>query len=206
MLKLVSIILSFVILLVTPIVIAPQVNPEPVSAQTNTTPSISPTPEEKLKSLNMLMGEHALIGGQLLIARYEGRPDYDEALEAVNENSQAITLLIGDFYGEEAEERFTAIWNRHINAFVNYADAKKNNDRNREAAAIRELQRFTEDLATLLARGNKSLFGTAQNYLAQHILGEKRILDTYVEENYSEMYKAMHESYQHATMMTDKLR
>lgn len=204
MLRAIIFILALVTLLLGPMLISRPTSADLVFAQES--PTVTPTEQDKLKKFNVLIGEHVFLTGQMMIARYENRADFDEALEAVGDNTKEIAGIIGDFYPSPTEDEFITIWNRHINSYILYADSKKENDRNKESQAINNLQIFTRDCANLLSRGNNGLFATTQNYLSQHVLFSKKLLDSYIEEDFTAMYKTMHESYTHGAMMTDNIR
>lgn len=176
-------------------------------AQTGTiSPTVTPTQDQKLQQLDVTMGEHTLLNGQLMIARYAQRADYNAAKKAVDNNTTLLAAQIGDFYNTDTKNQFVTLWNRHINDLLQYADARRNNDTAKANDSMKNLQSFTGDMAALLAQNNKgATFNTANNFLSQHILDEKAILDAYINKDYDKMYTAMHDAYQHATSMTSLL-
>lgn len=178
-----------------------------VFAQQATTPSPTPTQVQQMEKMDMLMGEHALVGGELMIARYSQRPDYNAAKKAVDNNSQLIAdQMVTSYNNLTGKNQFLTLWNRHINDLLQYADARRNNDTNKANNAIKDLQGFTDDIANLLSSGNSSIpYKIAQNYFAQHIMDEKGILDAYVDHDYTKMYTTMHTAYEHATSMSSVL-
>lgn len=169
-------------------------------------PPVTPTQSEKLRNMDILMGEHTVLLTHILTARYARAPHYQPGREALDRNTRELGIVIGDFYGQNAGSQFATIWNRHIDSFIRYTDAKRNNDQSVQAQSIRELQSFTESAARLLSRGNEEMYAIAQNYFSQHVLGQKRIIDAYQERNYDVMYDEMAKEYRHASLMTIKLQ
>jgi hypothetical protein len=199
-------ILALLLVMITAPVIVRAPALESVFAQQTSSPTPTPTQQQKIEQMDILMGEHALVGGELMIARYSRRPDYNEAKKAVDNNSQLIAAQIDDFYNTGAKNQFLTLWNRHIDDLLTYSDARRSNDTAKANNAIKDLQGFTSDMANLLSSGNsKTDFKTAQNYLAQHVMDEKGILDAYADHDYAKMYETMHEAYIHATSITSIL-
>lgn len=172
--------------------------------QPKTTPTTPPlSTEQKQQTLDTLMGEHALVGGQMLISRYERRADFQASKQAVDDNTQQLASQMESLYGVDVKNKFLTIWTNHINAFLDYADAKKLKDNARETIALQSLQKFTDDFSSLLAQGkNVDSYMNAQNYFARHVLDEKAILDSYADKNYQKMYSSMHDAYMHATLLS----
>jgi hypothetical protein len=149
------------------------------------------------------MGEHALIGGTMLIARYEQRADFSASKQAVDSNTQQFASQMESLYGVDTKDKFLTIWTNHVNAFLNYADARRLKDNARATLALESLQKFTDDFSSLLAQEkNVDSYMNAQNYFARHVLNEKAILDAFIDKNYQKMYTSMHEAYLHDTLLS----
>lgn len=206
--KLLLYITAFALLFVIPATFGPHIAAQQAFAQKvspSATPTLTPSGKvEKLHQMDILMGEHAALAAQMIIARYDKRADYSAAKKAVDNNSKLRAQGVESFYGQEARQQFETIWNRHINAFLLYADAKKSGDKTKETEAISQLQSFTEDVTNLLVGSqDRTLFyESAQDYFTQHIQVEKAILDAYAAKNYTQMYSRMHQAYMHATSLS----
>lgn len=154
-----------------------------------------------------MMGEHTLIGGLLMISRFDKKPDYNAVKSAVDTNTQLLGSRVEDAYGSDARSKFLTIWNDHINAFLTYADGRRTNDNNKMNASLKTLQKFTDNISSFFNQNQSEIaFNDAQSYFAQHVLDEKAIIDSYADQNYTRMYSSMHEAYAHATSMSAMLK
>lgn len=160
----------------------------------------------ELKQMDLLMGEHTMLASQALMARYSNLPSFQGTKKALDKNTDELSVNITDFYSEQTGDQFKTLWNRYNNLFIAYTDARRRNDGNRQARAISDLQEFTEDISSLLSRGNSDMFRISQNYFAEHILNEKSIIDAYASRDYDTTFTLMHEAYLHAATMTEQLQ
>ncbi len=166
-------------------------------------PTPTPTAQQQQEALDTLMGEHALVGGEMMIARYEKRADFLAAKQAVDNNTKLLAAQMENLYGVDTKDKFLTIWTNHINAFLDYADARRANDNAKITLSLQSLQRFTDDFSSLLSQGkNADTYMNAQNYFARHVLNEKAILDAYINKDYPKMYTSMHDAYTHATSIS----
>lgn len=195
----------FLVMLTAPVIVrAPAI--DHVFAQQQT-PIPTPTQDQKLKQMDILMGEHALTGGLLMMSRYDKKPDYSAAKAAVDTNTQLLASQIDDAYGTDAKSKFLGIWNNHINALLTYVDGRRANDNGKMNNALKSLQQFTTDISTFISQNQKEVaFNDAQSYFAQHVLDEKAIIDSYADKNYTRMYSSMHDAYSHATSISAMLK
>lgn len=191
-------------MLTAPVIVrAPALESVFAQQQQSPTPTSSQTKIQNQQQLDMLMGEHALVGGEMLIARYERRADFSASKQAVDNNTQLLASQMESLYGVDTKNKFLTIWTNHINAFIDYADARRLKDNAKDTIALQSLQKFTDDFASLITQGKSTdTYMNAQNYFARHVLNEKAILDAYIDKNYPKMYNSMHDAYTHATSIS----
>lgn len=199
-------ILSLILVMLTAPVIVRGPALDHVFAQQQS-PIPTQTQDQKIKQMDILMGENALTGALLMISRYDKKPDYDAVKNAVDTNTQLLASQIDDAYGSDAKGKFLSIWNSHINAFLTYTDGRRANDNAKMNNALKSLQKFTDDISSLISQNqNEVAFNDAQSYFSQHVLDEKAVIDSYADKNYTRMYTSMHEAYSHATSMSAMLK
>lgn len=112
------------------------------------------TPASELRAgLTSLLQEHVYLAGiAISTAVSDGMdaPSTTAAVEALDENSVALSEAIGSVYGDEAAEQFLALWRAHIGMFVDYTTATASGDTAGAEAAKAELDDYRGEFAAFV--------------------------------------------------------
>lgn len=96
--------------------------------------------------MTALLNEHVYLAGIGVATAYVAGPDSEEfkaAAAVLDENSVALSELIGSISTPEQEEAFLQLWRDHVGYFVNYAVAEKSGDAEAKQMALDDLMMYT---------------------------------------------------------------
>lgn len=156
----------------------------------NTSKPSSATKAADLRAnLVELGGEHVQLANTALDAAMDGSP-YAKAAEAsLFKNGNELSAAIGSVYGNGAQVKFQALWNRHLNDFVKYATAAKGGDKAGMASAKADLVSYSGDVATFLSGANPNLpKATVQSLFGKHLNLVIDMINDHVAGNYSKEF------------------
>jgi hypothetical protein len=88
----------------------------------------------------------------VVVAGAKRGPRLRAATRTLQETTDTLGQLVASVYGEDAGERFAALWSAHASAFTDYARAKANADVIVAQRALAALERFRAQTASLLAQ------------------------------------------------------
>ena len=163
-------------------------------------------PAVKLRiALDRVLGEHAFLVMETMRTGVGGGSDFDEAAAALEGNTADLVALIESVYGRESAKAFGDQWRNHHAYIVDYARAVAAGDADAQQVAESQLQRYIDDLATLLNKINPFLSTSVlRPLIAEHVqqLEQVAALGT---ESYASAYPAIRETYAHMFAVGDRL-
>lgn len=140
--------------------------PAPVEEQTTTTAEAEAAvadegeeasaddPAATLRAqLTGLLQEHVYLAGMAIEATLtdgEDDPAAQAAVQALDDNSVAISEVVGEIPGVDDTEDFLDLWRDHIGYFVDYAAATAEGDDDAAAEALDGLEEYQQSAADLL--------------------------------------------------------
>lgn len=197
--------LATTIILVTPALVIAQGTEFETGSRSSAGPSYE-LPAVKLRiGLDRLLGEHAFLVMETMRTGISGGSDFDEAAAALEGNTADLVALIDSVYSRESAEAFGAQWRNHHAYLVDYTRAVAAGDADAQQVADAQLQRYIDDLSTLLNRINP--FASAavlRPLIAEHVqqLEQVAALGT---RSYQRAYPAIRQTYAHMFMLGDAM-
>ncbi|MBA2175163.1 S-layer homology domain-containing protein [Halobacillus locisalis] len=160
-------------------------------------PTVETEAVELRASLDRLFSEHAFLAITAMRKGYNGDEDYNQAVEALNENTEGLTEAIRGAYGDDAAAAFNQAWSNHIGFFVDYVVATAEGDQDAQIEALDNLEQYKEDFSAALS----GISGISQEGLAngldEHISQLIGAFTEYVEEDYDEAFELQSEAMAH---------
>jgi hypothetical protein len=146
--------------------------------------------------------EHAALAAPVLKAQLLQEPDAPALIQAVNNNSVAVSNDVDQLYpGTKAQ--FLPVWQSHIDAYNQYLAAAKQQDAQGQQAAKDKLATAVDQMTNLLVAANPQLDAeNLKQQLTEHGNQTTMLIDQLVAGNYPEVYALAHEAYVHMTMVT----
>jgi|GEM_PF-6722714 len=155
--------------------------------------------------LENAMKEHAVIGGIAFIARYEDSSYLPQLQQQVQQNTDQLTTLIGQLYGQDKENQFRTLWNNHIDLLNQYTDARKTNNMYQLQQVNQQLHNTANELAAFFTQNNPSQQAMMQQMIQIHIDDEKAIIDAHAFGQNDNLINLFLQAAQHASMMADQI-
>lgn len=168
----------------------------PVTAFGASAPTTKTPAADMRTTMAKLHGEHAYYTVIAMQKRFDKAPDAAEAMNVLNANSNTITMMVSDLYGQSAAKTFRSGWDSHIALLMNYVDATtaKNDAARKEATSA--LRKNASTMASLLNNLNPHL---DRKTLEQNLLVHEQYLlqsfDGYASGRYGTAYAAAHNAY-----------
>ncbi len=107
---------------------------------------VVPAPALRLL-LEQLLGQHVLVMAGASAEVADGAPRQD-ALDAVQSNTDELGGAIGLVYGEVGQRAFTSLWTQHVAFFIDRGAAAGSNDATGVAAADEHLHHYERDFGS----------------------------------------------------------
>lgn len=156
--------------------------------------------------LRMLLRQHAMGGALAFMARYDQNPDYGQIVPVVDNNSRALSSLIGSLYGQDAGGRFSDVWNTHIDLLNQYTDAVINQDDNSQQQISDRLNSTVRQMTDFFTQENGQVNHDQLGQLIQtHIEDEKAIIRAHAQGNQQQVSQLIATGGMHMDMLADML-
>ena len=165
--------------------------------------------QEALLPLNNLMREHGNLAVLHLQAIYDDK-DLLPTGQQLDTNSQQLADLFSGVFGAQAGEQIQPMWKDHINEYVNYTHALKNNDQAEMERARTRLTELGNEMGEMFEDANQNLSSDeVATYLKEHITLTLNIIDSHARGDQDAMVKqikaANEQATQFATFITEQL-
>jgi hypothetical protein len=161
----------------------------------------APAASEQALRLQALLGQHSILAADFMRGRIRGDEDFAQAANAaLGKNTDAMTRLIGDLFGEAAAKRFAELWAKHVVELFTYARGLADQDDAVRAEAREQLIKYEEDLASFFvdASGGRLTTDAANRAMAMHVDHLLTQADAYAAGDYPTANRIYREAYQHA--------
>ncbi|MCA0971121.1 S-layer homology domain-containing protein [Halobacillus litoralis] len=168
------------------------------SEEFNDTKAVTPAAELR-SGLNFLLSEHFALALQAMQNGIEGSDEYEANVATLTQNTQELSATIASVYGEEGGEAFEELWSSHIGFFVDYVVATANEDEEAKEEALANLDGYRQDFSEFMStatEGRVPAEGLA-NGLQTHVNQLVTAFDSYVEEDYDQVWESAREGYGH---------
>lgn len=143
-------------------------------------------------------GQHVQLADIALDAAMDGSPYAGAAKSALVKNGEELSAAIGSVYGKDAQTKFQALWNRHLNDFVDYAVAAKGGDAAGKTKAVNDLNAYSEDVATFLSGANPNLpKDVVKQAFKDHLNQITGMIDAHVAGNYAKEFSLREQAVDH---------
>ncbi|MCL5784409.1 MAG: hypothetical protein M1142_03590 [Patescibacteria group bacterium] len=153
----------FVLLAVLAVSTSYRSSPLNLSAQMTSSPSAVLDTNTKASGLrvvlNSLNKQHVDLAAEAMRDGYDGfgSEAFKASTHTLDNNSVAMANLMGSLYGTDTSNKFLEVWRKHIDSYMNYTLAIKNNDGSERSRAMSDLSNQAEQLASLLSAVNPDI-------------------------------------------------
>ena len=154
-------------------------------------------------TLNMLLQEHTILAVTTLKGIYRGE-DTTRLQQLMDTNQGQLASLVQQAYGVNAMNTFNELWSEHMKEYINYANAKKNNNTAGMDAARKNLQTTADKIGALLETKNLPAT-TVSNLMMQHINGTLAYVDAVAANNPTQQANLMQQGYTQAATFGDTI-
>jgi hypothetical protein len=147
-----------------------------------------------------LLGLHALLAVRQMRSAVAVVPDFVPVASAsLQDNTDALSRLVGSVYGPAQGDRFKRLWQRHLTDLFAYASGVASNDPSATQKARAALLADAEAYGSWLAGASKGRVraGAAAAGVRMHVEELMRQLDAYAARDYATSYRIEREAYEH---------
>ncbi|MEU7909399.1 hypothetical protein [Actinoplanes sp. NPDC049118] len=179
---------------------APPPRPAPAAHAGHATTAAAPSAAEQALRLQALLGQHSVLAAEFMRGRIRGDENFAQSANAaLGRNTDAMTQLLRDLFGDATARRFAALWAEHVVELFTYARGLADQDDAVRAEAREELIEYEQDLAGFFVDASHGRLTTraanrAMRMHVDHLLGQA---DAYAARDYPAAERLYRESYQH---------
>ena len=150
--------------------------------------------------LEALLGQHSVLAADVMRSRIRGDDDFAQAANAaLGKNTDDMTGLIGQLFGDATAQKFGPLWARHIVELVAYASALADQDDTAKAQVHAKLSQYEGVLAAFFAGASKGRLplSAARAAVAMHVEHLVQQADTYAAKDYTTSDRLYRECFEH---------
>jgi hypothetical protein len=150
--------------------------------------------------LEARLGQHSVLTADLMRSRIRGDDDFVQAANAaLGKNTDAMSSVIGQMFGDATAKKFAPLWSQHIVALFAYAGALADQDSVALADARKKLTAYEFDLGDFFAGASQGRLpkAAADAAVKMHIAHLTEQADAYAKRDYDTADKLYQESYGH---------
>jgi uncharacterized protein CbrC (UPF0167 family) len=150
-------------------------------------------------TLNHLLTEHAALATMAMQNGIDGSEDFDASVNALNENTEALSAAVASVYGEEAGNQFKEMWSNHIGFFVDYVEATGAKDEAAKKEALQNLDNYRADFSKFLetATDGRLKSDALAEGLQMHVDQLVGAFDSYAAGDYEKSFEDIRMAYEH---------
>lgn len=170
----------------------------PLNAQAADHAPTASTPAGDLRAtLDQLLSEHYVLAVTSMMKAYDGAPDAEVTMKALDQNALDMTPAIASIYGEEGAAQFEDIFAGHNDYSADFVEAAKSEDKELRAEAEAEADEFVEEFSTFLDAATEGNLpkDAAADVLELHEDQVLSVFDNYVAGDYESAYMTYREGY-----------
>ncbi len=143
-----------------------------------------------------VFGEHSYMIMLAMQKQLKQAPDTQQAMAALNANTNSIASLLTGTYADAAAAQFKAQWNTHNQRFIEYAVAIRDKDTNNQKGALAGIKSTTNMMVTILKQQNPYINEQKLlNDFNAHNNSLVRSFDAYAKGQYATTYSEVHSAY-----------
>jgi hypothetical protein len=158
------------------------------------------SPKQLRAQFEQLLGQHALLAMRLTRSEVTKASDFGQVAEtALEENTDALSQLVGMAYDETQRGRFKQLWQGYVTDLSLYANGAASQDASAKQAARADLMAYCDHYGSWLAgvSNGQVQAGDAVRTARTRVQGLIQQVDAYAADDYDQAYKIEREAYQH---------
>ncbi|WP_322907061.1 hypothetical protein [Paenibacillus campi] len=147
-----------------------------------------------------VFGEHSYLAMLVMQKQFNQAKDTQQALDALNANTNSIASLLTGTYTDQAAAELKAQWNTHNQRFSEYAVAMRDKNTTNQQGALASIKSATSMMVTILKQQNPYI--NEQQLLKDltaHNNSLIRSFDAYAKGQYGTTYSEVHNAYVRAS-------
>jgi hypothetical protein len=151
--------------------------------------------------LQALLGQHSVLAADLMRSRIRGDDDFVQAANAaLGKNTDAMTALVGQLFGDAAAKTFGPMWSEHVVSVVDYGGAVASQDEQALTQARKELVESEDKLVEFFAGASHGRLApaAAKAAVAMHVGHLTMQADAYAKGDYATADRIYRQGYEHA--------
>ncbi len=155
--------------------------------------------------LNSLLREHAVLTTSYLQTIYDGK-DAASLEQNLNSNSNEISQLIQNVYGENAKDEVLNIWRGHIDEYRKYTLARRNNNAEEMNMSRKRLNTIATNFGETFDAVSDNLSSqTITGLMNEHINGTLAIIDAHANKDETRKSQELSSAFDQAGRFADTI-
>jgi hypothetical protein len=158
------------------------------------------SPKQLRAQFEQLLGLHTLLATRVMRSVVSAAPDLQKAAVAsLQENTDALSLLVVSAYGGAQGDRFKQMWQRHITDLSSYANGVAGNDASAKQTARAALLAYCDAYGAWFAQASKGRVkaSDAAGGVRMHVEELMKQADAYAARDYDQAYRIERQAYEH---------
>jgi hypothetical protein len=150
--------------------------------------------------LQALLGQHNVLAADLMRSRIRGDDDFvQSANAALGKNTDDMSTLVGQLFGDAAAKAFAPMWSGHIVGLFAYAAALADHDDATRATAATDLLKAENELGDFFAGASKGRLpkSAARAAVAMHVQHLTQQADAYAAKDYAKADQIYRDGFEH---------
>ena len=150
--------------------------------------------------LQALLGQHSVLAADLMRSRIRGDDDFVQAANAaLGKNTDDMSKLVGQLFGDDAAKAFAPMWSQHIVGLVTYAGALADHNDSERKSSKAELLEYENKLADFFSGASQGRLPRADARAAvhEHVDHLTEQADAYADKDYATADKLYRQGFQH---------
>jgi hypothetical protein len=165
-----------------------------------TTAAAQASPRELRAQFEQLLGLHTLLAVRVMRSVVSAAPDFQQAAVAsLQENTDALSLLVVSAYGGAQGDRFKQLWQRHITDLSAYATGVASKDASAKQTARAALMAYCDAYGSWFAQASKGRVKASDAVagVRMHVEELMKQVDVYAARDYDQAYRIERQAYEH---------
>jgi hypothetical protein len=171
-----------------------------VTTTTVTGTATKASPEQLGARFDQLLGRHALLAVRLMRSVVMAAPDFRQAAVAsLQENTDALSQLVGSAYGSAQGQRYQQLWQRRTDDLFSYANGVAGDDASAKQTARAALMTDADAYGSWSAEASNGQVRASDAATVARTNVEELMqqLDAYAAHDYNKAYQIERSAYEH---------
>ena len=150
--------------------------------------------------LQALLGQHSVLAADLMRSRIRGDDTFAHAADAaLSGNTDAMTDLVGQLFGDATASKFGPMWSDHVVALFAYAGAVADHDESARKRSRNDLVEDEKNLGYFFAGASHGRLprDAARGAIVMHVDHLTKQADAYAARDYATANRLYRQGYQH---------